>query len=457
MKTLTALQASIFCGGEILCGDENREFNGICIDSRAAQPGQLFVALKGEATDGHKYIGKAVEGGCSVVLSQNEDTYANCTVIKVSNTLKAFHKIAESYRKMFEPKVVGVTGSVGKTTTKEFVYAVLSGRFNTLKSLGNYNSETGMPITAFNIEDEHEAVVFEMGMDAKGEIAALTKIARPEIAVITNIGVMHIEHLGSRENILYAKLEIERGLNRNGIMVLNGDDDMLWGVKGRLKHKTVYYGIENKNVPFRAENILYGNNLTVFDLITPVGTVQAKLNTEGKHNVLNALAAVIVGMYSGISLEDCVKYLLNFENTGMRQNIYDYKGVTVIEDCYNAGPDSMKAALSLLKNKAQNRIAVLSDMLELGDIAEKCHRELGEDAAANCDILITYGPLCSLSCEQAIKSGMLPRNVFSCENSEQAEKALLSVVKKGDTVLFKGSRGMQTEKVLLGFKEGWKE
>lgn len=457
MRALTAYEASILCDGKIICGNENACFNGICIDSREAAEGQLFVALKGEVTDGHKYIQKAVDGGCSVVLSQNNEIYEGCTVIKVSNTLKAFHKIAEGYRKMYSPLVVGVTGSVGKTTTKEFVYAVLAGRFNTLKSLGNYNSETGMPITAFNIEEEHEAVVFEMGMDAKGEIAALTKIARPEIAVITNIGVMHIEHLGSRENILYAKLEIERGLNRNGIMILNGDDDMLWGVKGKLKHKTVYYGIENKNVPFRAENILMGNNMTVFDIVTPVGTMEARLNTEGKHNVLNALAAVAVGMYSGISLEDCVKYLLNFQNSGMRQNVYEKNGINIIEDCYNAGPDSMKAALSLLEVKNKNRIAVLSDMLELGKIAEQCHREIGDVAQKSCDILITFGELCKYTCDQAIKNGMDASKVFCCENSEEAIKALLSVAQKGDTILFKGSRGMQTEKVLYGFEKGWEE
>ena len=198
-----------------------------------------------------------------------------------------------------------------------------------------------------------------------------------------------------------------------------------------------------------------GNNVTVFDIVTPVGTVQARLNTEGKHNVLNALAAVAVGMYSGISLEDCVSYLLNFQNTGMRQNVYEKNGVNIIEDCYNAGPDSMKAALSLLAVKEKNRIAVLSDMLELGSFAENCHREIGLEAAKSCDILITFGPLCKFTCEQAIKEGMNAKEVFCCEDSDEAVKALLSVAKKGDTVLFKGSRGMQTEKVLYGFEKGW--
>lgn len=455
MKELTALQASLFCDGEIICGNQEAVFNGICIDSRHAQKGQLFVALKGESTDGHKYISKAVEGGCTVVLSQKNEVFENCTVIKVHNTLKAFHKIAEGYRKMFSLKVIGVTGSVGKTTTKEFIYAVLAGKYNTLKSLGNYNSETGMPLTAFNIEDSHEAVVFEMGMDAKGEIAALTKIARPEIAVITNIGVMHIEHLGSKENILQAKLEIERGLNRNGIMVLNGDDEMLWAVKGKLKHKTVYYGIENKNVPFRAENITTGQNLTCFDIITPVGSMPVRINTEGRHNVLNALAAVVVGMYNGISLEDCVNYLLSFENAKMRQRVFDKNGVTIIDDCYNAGPDSMKAALSLMENKKHNRIAVLSDMLELGDFSERYHREIGETAAKCCDILITFGNECKFTCEQAINSGMSKEKVFCCADSSEATAKLLSVANKGDTVLFKGSRGMKTETVLQGFEKGW--
>ncbi len=449
MRELTAEYAANICGGKIICGKGDAVFNSICIDSRDGIPGALFVALIGETTDGHKYIDSAVKNGCTVVLSQREVTCTSC-VILVDDTLKAFHKIAAAYRALFSAKAVGITGSVGKTTTKEFIYAVLNGKYNTLKSQGNFNSETGMPLTAFNLTDEHEMAVFEMGMDAKGEIAALTKIARPDIAVITNIGVMHIEHLGSRKNILMAKLEIERGLRRSGIMVLNGDDDMLWGVRDKLKHKIVYYGIDNKEALYRAENIAFGSGVTTFDMITPVGNVSAKIYTEGRHNVLNALAAVVVGLYSGISLNDCVKYLLDFQNTGMRQNIYGYNGVTIIEDCYNAGPDSMKAALEILKTKPQNRIAVLSDMLELGKDSPKYHTEIGEKCAQCADKLIAYGPLSEYICKGAKEGGMT--DIFYCKDSTDAAGKLFEIAAENDTVLFKGSHGMHVEEVLEKYK-----
>lgn len=449
MRILTAEYAASQCGGEIICGDKNSVFNSICIDSREGKIGALFVALVGENTDGHKYISSAVEKGCTVVLSQKEVVCDAC-VILVEDTLEAFHKIAAAYRSEFSAKAVGITGSVGKTTTKEFIYAVLNGKYNTLKSQGNFNSETGMPLTVFNLEESHEMAVFEMGMDAKGEIAALTKIARPDIAVITNIGVMHIEHLGSRKNILAAKLEIERGLRRTGIMVLNADDDMLWSVRDKLKHKIVYYGIDNKEALYRAENIAYGTGITRFDIVTPMGTVPARINTEGRHNVLNALAAVVTGLYSGIPLNDCVKFLLDFETTGMRQNVYEYNGVTIIEDCYNAGPDSMKAALDILKNKPKNRIAVLSDMLELGKQSPDFHEEVGEKCAACADKLIAYGELSAYICEGAKKAGL--EKVFYCKDSNEAAEILKNEAAKGDTVLFKGSRGMKVEQVLEKYK-----
>ena len=449
MRELTAEYAATVCGGQMICGNKDAVFNSICIDSREGVPGALFVALIGENTDGHKYIDSAVKNGCTVVLSQKEIKTDAC-VILVDDTLKAFHKIAADYRASFGAKAVGITGSVGKTTTKEFIYAVLSGKYNTLKSQGNFNSETGMPLTAFNLNESHEMAVFEMGMDAKGEIAALTKIARPDIAVITNIGVMHIEHLGSKKNILSAKLEIERGLKRSGIMVLNGDDEMLWGVRDKLKHKIVYYGIDNKEALYRAENIAFGSRLTTFDVVTPIGTVPARINTEGRHNVLNALAAIVVGLYSGISLSDCVKYLLNFKTTGMRQNVYELNGVTIIEDCYNAGPDSMKAALDILNTKQKNRIAVLSDMLELGKQSPEFHREIGEKCALCADKLIAYGELSAEICSGAKDAGL--SEVYYCKDSDDTALKLFETARPGDTVLFKGSHGMHVEKVIEKYK-----
>ncbi len=456
MKQITAGQIATWCGGRVLCGDAQTVVTSVCVDSRQVQPGSMFVAMPGERVDGHDYIEKAVQMGASCVISQKEITVDGCCVIHVDNSLKALQEAARGYRKTFDFHCVAVTGSVGKTTTKEFLYAVLASAYPTLKTRGNLNSDSGMPLMAFELTQEHKAAVFEMGMNHKGEIAALTKVGRPDLAVITNIGVSHIEHLGSRHNILYAKLEIERGLAKNGVMILNGDDELLRSVEGKLKHKTVYFAIDNKKALYRAENICEGDGCTEFDAVTPVGRCRARIHTVGRHNVLNAMAAVTVGLYSGISLEESVKALLNFENAAMRQNIYDYKGLTVFEDCYNASPDSMKAAFDTLSHAKGRRVAVIADMLELGKFSKAMHETVGGYAAAGCDILITYGEQSHYYRSAAQAGGMDESRIFAAADAEQAGQILLDNVRHGDTILFKGSRGLHTEKVLEILKEEWK-
>lgn len=455
MEKTTALQLAEWTAGKIY-GKPDTEVTSACIDSRNAQKGSLFVALQGESTDGHLYIDNALQAGAAIILSQRQPEHDNYCTIVVPDTLAALQAGAAGYKKQFSALTIGITGSVGKTTTKEFVYAVLCAKYNTLKSLMNLNSETGMPLSVFNLDQTHTAAVFEMGMSKKGEIAALTKIARPDIAVITNIGVSHIEFLGSRENIMYAKLEIERGLKKDGVMILNGDDDMLWSVKGSLRHKTVYYGIKNKKALFRAENIESEGNDTFFDAVTPVGVLRAKINTVGLHNVLNAMAAITAGLYSGISLEDCVCSLLKFEQNDMRQNKYEHKGVTIINDCYNASPDSMKAALTLLDDLQGRKIAVLADMLELGDYSQEFHKDVGRAAAEHCDMLLAFGEMSKNICEGAVAGAMKPENVLHFDSREAASQFIILNVQKGDIILFKGSRGMRTEQILDGFIEGWK-
>lgn len=453
MLKISANEVALMCGGNIISGRGNILISNVCIDSRTATKGSMFVALRGEVTDGHKFIGNAVEAGAVAVLSEENVRIGGCTVIKVDNSLKALHSFAENYRRKFGVKVVGITGSVGKTTTKELVYSVISSYYPTLKSQGNYNSETGLPLSVFNLDDSYRMAVLEMGMDAPGEIAALTKIARPEIAVITNIGVMHIEHLGSRENILKAKLEIERGLKKDGIMILNGDDDLLWSVRGKLKHKTVYYSIHNTEAKFRAEDITFGDNISSFIYVCPLGKIRVNLNTVGEHNVLNAVAAITCGVYCGIPLEKCADALSSFKNADMRQNIYDFNGYRIIEDCYNAGPASMKAAFETLSLYKTRKVAVLSDMLELGDYSEQYHREIGKEVASKADLLISYGEMSEYICDEARQSGMPEERVIYCNNSDDAATELKKNAKPGDTILFKGSRGMYTEKVLNRFKE----
>ena len=453
---VTAQQIAQWCGGRLLCGDGETVVTSVCLDSRQVTQGSLFVALKGERVDGHDYIEKAIESGAVCIISEQEKYSDTACVIMVENSLHALQEAARGYRKTFTIHSVAVTGSVGKTTTKEFLYAVLSSAYPTLKTRGNLNSESGMPLMAFELTEEHQAAVFEMGMNRKGEIAELTKVGRPDVAVITNIGVSHIEYLGSRHNILYAKLEIERGLPKNGVMILNGDDELLWSVAGKLKHKTVYFAIDNKKALYRAENITRGNGFTEFDAVTPAGTMRARINTIGRHNVLNAMAAVTVGLYSGISLEQSVRALLSFENAAMRQNIYEYNGLTIYEDCYNASPDSMKAAFSLLSQYEGRRIAVIADMLELGKFAESMHLAVGGYAANACDVLICYGQQSPAYKKGAIEAGMDEWNIHLAEDAQEASNILLGLVKKGDAVLFKGSRSLHTEKVLDILKEEWK-
>ncbi len=457
MENLTARKLSEYCAGRILCGDEPTAVTSVCVDSRKAVPGSLFVALSGAQTDGHLFIDMAVKNGAVCVLSQQEILREDCCVIVVENTLQALQAAASRYRRRFEIKCVGVTGSVGKTTTKEFIYSVLASVYNTHKTQGNLNSETGMPMSVFGLSSAHEAAVFEMGMSARGEIAALTKVAHPDIAVITNIGVSHIEHLGSRENILYAKLEIERGLSRHGVMVLCADDELLWGLGGKLRHKTVYYGVDNSIALYRAENFRTMDTYTVFDAVTPAGTLPVRINTIGVHNVRNAMAAITVGLYSGIDLEKCAASLLNFQNADMRQNIYGYNGITIIEDCYNASPDSMRAALSLLGTMNPRRVAVLADMLELGGFSKDMHLQIGRTAAENCDILLAFGDQGRYYCKGAAAAGMEKANVYNFGDGAAVARRLAKIIESGDTVLFKGSRGMRCELVLERFKKEWEK
>lgn len=449
-------QLAAWCGGELLCGDPAVLVDSVQIDSRQCVAGCLFVALRGEKSDGGDYIEAAAAAGAVCVITEREARLDGCCVIRVENALRALQDCAAGYRRQFVFQCVAVTGSVGKTTTKEMIAAVLSARYRTLKTQGNFNSETGMPLTAFRLSNEYDAAVFEMGMSRKGEIAALTRIGKPDLAVITNIGVSHIEFLGSKHNILYAKLEIERGLSRRGVMILNGDDPMLRSVAGKLRHKTVTYGIRNQNALYRAEEITEQNGRTRFLLVTPAGTARAEIPLLGEHNVLNALAGVCVGLYSGIPLAECAAALSRFENTGMRQNLYDYRGLHLLEDCYNASPDSMRAAFATLAKQPGRHGAVVADMLELGRFSDELHREVG-GFAGGCDYLIAYGEKAAQYREGALAAGLPEERIVCARDAAEAAAALLERVRPGDTVLFKGSRGLHTEDVIKILKEEWTE
>ncbi|MDE6155332.1 MAG: UDP-N-acetylmuramoyl-tripeptide--D-alanyl-D-alanine ligase, partial [Eubacterium sp.] len=349
------------------------------------------------------------------------------------------------YRSKFNIPLVGLTGSVGKTTTKEFTYLVVNAKYNAIKTLGNLNNEIGLPQMLFNLDDSTQAAVIEMGMNHFGEIHRLTTAAKPTIALITNVGTSHIENLGSREGILEAKLEILDGLEKGSPLILNGDNDMLKTVKND-DYKIVFYGIEDGD--FKAENITQDNDQTAFDIVYFGKRQRVVIPTIGIHNVYNALAAFAVGYFLDIDSQMCADALAQYVPEGMRQKSVSYGGITFIEDCYNASPDSMRAAIhTLADTKSNKKIAVLSDMLELGDYSIQAHSEVGKMAAdAGVDYLFTVGEMSKYINSSAKENGL--ENAFHFDSKEELADKLLEILQTGDAVIFKASRGMKLEDVI---------
>ena len=442
MKRLTVKEIAAAVGG--LAGFDV-EIDEVCTDSRALTPGCLFVCIAGDNFDGHSFAKTAAENGAVAVLCSRDTGCANQII--VGDTREALLKLAGYYRRLFSIPVVGVTGSVGKTTTKDMTHAVLSSKFNTLKTEGNFNNEIGLPKTLFRLDDSCEAAVIEIGMSALGEITRLSKTAAPTMGIIGNIGVSHLEKLGTRENILKAKLEITDGMDIDAPLILNGDDGRLYGAKipGRPVY---YYGIDNKFCRFKAYDIETDGEGSAFTLDFGCGEQRVRLPVAGIHNIYNALAAFTAGFLISVEPEAAAEALSRYEPTGMRQRTKRCADITFIEDCYNASPDSMKAALSTLAGiRAEKRIAVLGDMLELGSVAQETHRQTGLLAAQfGIDAVFTYGPLSEETAGAARQGGL--GTVESFDDKDVLAKRLLEMIQPGDAVLVKGSRGMKLEDVL---------
>ena len=441
---ITAKDVAQAAGGRLV-GD-NAVITSICTDSRETEAGSLFAAIRGEKTDGHEYIEKAFTPGGVTALCERIPENLGGSFIVVEDTVAALGNIAAHYRRT-DLKVIGVTGSVGKTTTKEFISAAL-GNEKVFRTRGNFNSTIGLPLSIMEIPQDAEMAVLEMGMSARGEIEEMSKAARPDLAVITNIGSSHLEMLGSRENILAAKLEIVSGMSDDGILLINGDDPMLCSAK--VKQKTLKVGF-GENCDFRAEIISENCGETEFS----VNGVKIKIPTYGKHNVYAAAFGFAAAKLLGVPEIDAIRGLSAFEKPKMRQNIYEYGGVTVIEDCYNASPESMRAALDVAKILANEKnariVALLGDMLELGENTEKLHFEVGEYARkSGAQKLITLGALA----ENIADGAALPDTVrIKDRDHERAAEALINTLKEGDILLVKASRGVAAEKVLEIYKE----
>lgn len=427
------------------------KFDSICTDTRKITRGSLFIAIKGENFDGHDFAAKAIESGAKAVVCE-KDCGLGENQILVESTRQALLDLAGYYRSLFDIPVIGITGSVGKTTTKEMTHAVMSSKYNTLKNEGNLNNEIGVPLTLFRLEKEHEAAVIEMGMSGFEEISRMTKAVKPDVAIISNIGVSHIEKLGSREGILKAKLEILNGMKADAPLILNADDDMLITVCADT-HPITYYGINNEKSMFKAFEITSKENETEMTVGFSGGTGRVSLPFPGRHNVYNALAAVAAGSFFGIEPLDGFEALKNYVPAGMRQRINKKCGITFIEDCYNASPDSQAAALAVLGSmNAKKKIAVIGDMLELGEVSETAHYGVGTKAAENgIDAVFTYGER-SLQTAKGAADGKIPC-VKSFDNKKKLADALVSYLEEGDAVLFKASRGMKLEDVICSVYE----
>ena len=442
MGKITLRQAADWCGGRVDPKFENVTFLGANNDSRKVNPGELFVALQG-ARDGHDFIPMALEKGAAAVLCTHCD--GDFPAIVVEDTRIALGQIAAGERQRIGMKVVGVTGSVGKSTTKEMIACVLSSTYKVAKTPANHNNDIGMPMAVLAIPEDTEVAVLEMGMNHFREIAYLTNIAKPDVAVIINIGTMHIEHLGSQEGILKAKLEILEGMDENGAVILNGDDALLFGAK--LDRPVTYFGANNPECNVLAAGVEQGDGCIRFT----ANCGEITLPLEGEHYVPDALAAVSVGLALGVSNENICNSLASFQNLAGRQEILEVKGYTIIKDCYNAGPESMAAALSVLGNKPGRRIAVLGDMLELGVCTQAEHYRIGRIAAEKADFVLAYGPNSSRIISGCFTGGMEDTKAMAFEDRGALVTALKRIAKPGDVMLFKGSHGMHMEIALEMF------
>lgn len=443
LKTLTIAETAKAVNGTYT---KNGSFTGVSTDSRNIAAGGLFIALEGERFDGHDFINAAVQAGAAAIMCRKQ---TDCTipVIYVDDTRDALLRLAKYYRSLFPVKVVGLTGSVGKTTTKEMTALVLSSRYRTVKTQGNLNNDIGMPLTLFHIEETTQAAVIEMGMNHRGEISRLTAVSRPDSAIITNIGVSHIENLGSRENILKAKLEVLEGMQKGSYLFLNGDNDLLSTVKNDDYH-IIFFGIDNPQCAVRAENIRMNAEFTECDVVFDSKTYPMTVPVAGIHNVYDALAAFTAGVYTGVDPEQAAEAIAGYIPAGMRQKVTKKSGMTFIEDCYNASPDSVKAALNTLSAvPCERRIAVLGDMLELGSFSEKAHSDCGAYAGEKqIDMLFAYGEQSKFTAKAAEKNGV--KAVFTFIEGRALAETLFAELKSGDAVLFKASRGMKLENII---------
>ncbi|MDD6795262.1 MAG: UDP-N-acetylmuramoyl-tripeptide--D-alanyl-D-alanine ligase [Clostridiaceae bacterium] len=431
--------------GKIITEGKEKNFNNLCTDTRKIQKNDIFLALKGENFNGNKFVVNALNAGASIAIVDEvcfDKNDVSKIVIKVENTYDALLSLAKFYREKLGVKVVGITGSTGKTSTKDLVAAFLSGKYKVFKTKGNFNNHIGLPLMILSLDSSIEVAVLELGMSNLGEIHTLANCARPDVALITNIGLSHIENLKTQENILKAKMEITDYFDKNNILIVNGEDNFLNQIKER-NFKVIKTGY-SENHDLRGFNVTLNEEKTSFSVLDNGREERFDLPMVGAHNVLNALLAIEASKALGVSYEEMHKGLKNIESTSMRLEFIKKNDITVINDCYNASPDSMKAALDVLKNHTGGRkIAILGTMKELGDESKRAHRETGEYAQNRADILITTGIY-----KDDYKDGFGNNNIIMYNSKEELIEDIKNIINPDDVVLVKASRSIKFEDIV---------
>lgn len=458
MKGMSLKEMAKAVNGKLYCKEaiEDREVSSITIDSRKVEENGLFIAIKGERSDGHDYIDSCFEKGALCVISERKLINPKGAYIKVESSLKALKDLASLYRSnLTNLKVVGITGSVGKTSTKETIYSVLSIKYNTLKTLGNFNNEIGLPLTVFRIEDDTEIAVLEMGISDFNEMTRLAKIARPDIAVITNIGYCHLENLGDRDGVLKAKTEVFDYIKDGGKAILNGDDDKLVTVKEVKGTKPIFFGKNKTNDIYADEIVSLGLEGTSFKMhnlntVDKVSEILVTCPVPGSHMVLNCLAAAAVACEFNLSSEEIIKGITNLKTIAGRNNIIKTDKLTVIDDCYNANPVSMKASIDVLEMANTRKVALLGDMFELGAEEKELHRGVGEYIQdKNIDLVITIGDLA-----KNIYEGLeTKKEAYYFATKEDFKAKMPELIKDNDSILVKASHGMHFEELVEELKK----
>lgn len=454
MESLSIKEILGATNGTLLSGNTDQTIDSIHIDSREVKKNSMFVALKGDNADGHNFIQNAFELGASVCLVEHlsENFEPKGALIRVNSTLQALQDLARYYRSKFQIPIIGVTGSVGKTTTKEMIASALSETLTVLKTQGNYNGQIGLPLSIFNLNHTHQVAVFEMGVSKLGEMDRLREIADPDIAVITNIGLSHIENFKTIQNTCAEKLKIVTKPNKK--LYVNGDCPLLSDAQEKSQAFVIPFGI-NGAYPYKCEEICTNKENTSFVLSANGIRENITIPCLGMHNVYNAIAAIAIALDMGIHLEDIKKGLLKFKNANMRQQITQIDNFTLIDDSYNASPDSVKSSVSIFKNLEPygKNILVIGNMLELGKFSSEIHFETGRHVGTErIDIIITVGKdaTCLAKGAKSVDPNVM---VINCSENTEAYQKLNKIITPGDKILLKGSRGMHLDQISQWLKE----